>query len=60
MYNPTRRTASVAAFTLSAVVTLSILGAIQQLATQPAADAMLAKQGQMQIATTASGLRAKS
>jgi hypothetical protein len=57
----TTRRRSVAALTLSAVVTLGLLGVVQHLATAPASDALLARQAvQSQVAVTTGGPRAKS
>jgi hypothetical protein len=53
MFNSTRRTNSLTAFALSTVVTLGMLGAVQGLASKPGAEAMLAKQGQTQVAASA-------
>ena len=53
MFNSIRRATSVAAFALSTVVTLGMLGVVQELASQPAVGAMMAKQGQTHVATTA-------
>jgi hypothetical protein len=52
MFNSARRATSVAAFALSMVVTLGMLGAVQELAAQPGEAAMLAKQGQAHIAAS--------
>lgn len=53
MFNSARRTNFLTAFALSMVVTLGMLGAVQGLASKPGAEAMLAKQGQTQVADSA-------